>query len=619
MGTYAREHTCNMIYELMSAEGDRLGGARAIISTMAKPREADLPTNGEIADRLELLGDLLEIEGDAVRHRVLAYRRGAVRVRSASRSVAEMALAGRAVELPDIGATLQAKIVELATTGDIAALARLRERVPEGLATVARIDGIGPRRARALWSERGVRDLDDLRAVATEGRLKDVSGFGPRSAERVVAQLESGAGPPERTRMSLGRATEIAEALAADLAAVPGVSRVEVAGSVRRGLPDIGDIDLVAAAADAALVGPALAEHPMTRAALAQGPASAAVETHAGIRVELKAGPPESFGNLLQHATGSAAHNIRLREIAVRRGMSMSELGIQMADGTLHRSPTEEDVYGTLDLPWIPPELREDTGEIAVAAAGALPTLVTEEDLRGELHMHTDWSDGRATLDQMVAAAGGLGLEYVAVSDHSKSLAMAGGLDEERVRRQWERIDELNARGEGPQILRACEVDILADGVLDFDDDFLAEFDWVTASLHSGLSQGSERITARLLAAIESPHVDAIGHPTGRMLGRRTGSRFDVERVLDRAAATGTCLEINSQPRRLDLPDHLARQAIAAGVMLVIGSDAHSPAELAFRRFGVTVARRAGARAADIANTRPFAELVALRSAQAAG
>jgi DNA polymerase (family 10) len=233
--------------------------------------------------------------------------------------------------------------------------------------------------------------------------------------------------------------------------------------------------------------------------------------------------------------------------------------------------------------------------------------------------MHTDWSDGRATLEQMVAAAGRMGHEYVAVSDHSKSLAMAGGLDEERVRRQWERIEELNAGGGGPRILRACEVDILADGALDFEDDFLAEFDWVTASLHSGLSQPSERITARLLAAIESPHVDVIGHPTGRMLGRRAGSRFDAERVFERAAATGTCLEINAQPRRLDLPDHLARQAIAAGVMLVIGSDAHSPAELGFRRFGVTVARRAGARAADIANTRPFAELAALRAAQAAG
>ncbi len=567
---------------------------------------APLPTNAQVADALERIGDLLDIEG-AVRHRVLAYRRGAARIRAHPASVAEMALAGRATELPDIGATLQDKIVELARTGDISALAKLRARVPEGLIDVARLEGLGPTRARALWTELGVTGLEDLRTALADGRVRRVRGVGPKLAVTLAEQLSATAardGDGAPARVPLGRALPLAEQLAAELAAAPGAVRVEVAGSARRGVETIGDLDLVAAADDPEAVADALVGHPVTQSVLSRGPAKTAVLTHSGVRVELRVGPPESFGDLLQHSTGSAAHNVRLRELAVRRGLSVSEHGVAGPEGSA-RYADEAGVYAALGLPWIPPELREDTGEIEAALAGALPDLVGEGDLRGDLHVHTDWSDGGDTLEAMVEGARLRGYAYVGISDHSA----ARGLDPDRVGRQWEAIDALNAAQGDVRVLKATELDILADGRLDFEDDLLAGFDFVTASIHSAFRQPAERLTARLLAAIESPHVDAIGHPTGRMMGRRASYAVDLERVFERAVATGTLLEINGQPTRMDLNDRMARAAIAAGVGLLIGSDAHSVPGLGLIRYGVIVARRAGATARDIANTRPFAEV----------
>ena len=573
-----------------------------------------LPTNADIADRLDLIGDLLEIGGEQSRHRILAYRRGAARVRGAGESVAGLALIGRAVDLPDIGKTLQDKIVELVDTGEIGALTRLRERVPEGLAAVARLQGIGPKRAWALFQETDVRDLDGLRAAAQDGRLAAVTGIGPKLVVQVTTQLaalDAGDGPTER--VSLGRALPVAEAIARDLIATAGTTRVEIAGGLRRGSETVHDIDLAAATSDPDALADALAGHTMTTEVLSRGGAGTAVMTQSGIRVELRLSPGASFGNLLQHLTGSKAHNIRLRELAVKQNLSLSEHGVTLADGSICTHSDEAGVYAALGLPLIPPELREDTGELEVAAAGMLPSLVEVGDLAGDLHTHTTWSDGRDTLEDMVAAARALGLRYLAISDHSKSLAMARGLDEDRVRAQWEVIDDINRRFDDIEVLKACEVDVLADGRLDFDDDLLAGFDWVTASLHSGFAQSSKRLTRRVLGAIEHPLVDAIGHPTGRMLGRREGYELDLEVVFARAAATGTFLEINAQPRRLDLRTDHARRALAAGVRLVIGTDAHSTAELGHRRFGVMTARRAGATAAQIANTRPLDELRSLR------
>ncbi len=573
-----------------------------------------LPTNAEIANRLDLIGDLLEIAGEQSRHRILAYRRGAARVRGAAESVATLALAGRAVDLPDIGTTLQDKIVELVDSGEIAALTRLRERIPEGLAAVARLPGIGPRRARALFDDLDVRDLDGLRAAAHDGRLAAVGGIGPKLVAQVTEQLaalDAGGGPAER--ILLGRALPIAEAIVGDLVATPGTTRLEIAGGLRRGSETVHDIDLAAATTDPDALADALAAHPMTTEVLSRGGSGTAVMTQSGIRVELRIGPEATFGNLLQHLTGSKAHNIRLRELAVKQGLSLSEHGVSLADGSVRASAAEVGVYAALGLPLIPPELREDTGELEVAAAGLLPPLVEIGDLVGDLHTHTTWSDGRDTLDDMVAAARALGLRYLAISDHSKSLAMARGLDEDRVRAQWEAIDEINRRFDDIEVLKACEVDVLADVRLDFDDDLLIGFDWVTASLHSGFTQSSKRLTQRVLSAIEHPLVDAIGHPTGRMLGRREGYELDLGVVFARAAETGTFLEINAQPRRLDLRADHARRALAAGARLVIGTDAHSTAELGHARFGVMTARRAGATAAQIANACPLEQLRSLR------
>lgn len=573
------------------------------------------PTNAEIADRFTLLGDLLEIEG-AVRHRVLAYRRAAGRIRSTPASVAEMALQGRAIDLPDIGATLQSKIVELTETGEISALEAIRARVPEGLASIAGLEGIGPKRAVALWRDLGVTDLDQLAAAVADGRLGEVAGFGPATQARLVEQLAQRAerGTDEAARVPLGQALPLAEEIAERLrAAVPG-ARVEVAGSLRRGRESAHDIDLVAAWAEPAELQDALAADTAVERVLSRGEAGISVATHVGVRVELAVGPPESFGNLLQHATGSAAHNVRLRELAVRRGLSVSQHGIAGLDGTTARAVDEDQVYAALGLAPIPPELREDAGEIEAAQRGPLEPLVQLPDIRGELHAHTTWSDGTLSVAEMVEAARARGYAYLAISDHSRSLAMAGGLDADRVHRQWEEIASENARRSDIIVLRATEVDILADGRIDFDDELLAGFDWVTASMHSALTQDAERITARALAAVENPFVDAIGHPTGRMLDRRPPAPVDIDRLAEAAARAGTFLEINGQPRRLDLDSAMARRALAAGARIVIGSDAHSAEALGYVRFGVLLARRAGARAEQVGNAWDWPTLAATRA-----
>jgi DNA polymerase (family 10) len=575
---------------------------------------AELPTNAEIADRFALLGDLLEIEG-AVRHRVLAYRRAAARIRSTPASVAAMALAGRATDLPDIGATLQSKVAELAQTGRIAALEAIRERIPEGLAAIAGLEGIGPKRAVALWRDLGVTNLDELASAVADGRLDGVAGFGPATRARLADQLAQRAerGTDTVERVPLGRALPLAEEIAADLRSVVPGARVEVAGSLRRGRESAHDIDIVAASADPAGILDALAAHPAVERVLSRGDAGIGVATHVGIRVELAVGPPASFGNLLQHATGSAAHNIRLREHAVRQGLSVSQHGITGPEGTLMHAD-EDGVYAALGLAPIPPELREDAGEVEAALRGPLEPLVALSDIRGELHSHTVWSDGTLSVAAMVETARARGYAYLAISDHSRNLAMAGGLDVDRVHRQWEEIAAENARRSDITVLRATEVDILADGRIDFDDELLAGFDWVTASMHSALTQDAERITARALAAVENPFVDAIGHPTGRMLGRRESAPIDIDRLAEAAARTGTFLEINGQPRRLDLDSAMARRALAAGVRLVIGSDAHSAAAFDYVRFGVLLARRAGARAEQVGNTWDWPALAASRA-----
>lgn len=565
-----------------------------------------LPTNPEIASDLELLGDLLELDG-AVRHRVLAYRRGAARVRSTGASVAELAMAGKAIELPDIGKTLQDKIVERATTGTMAALERAKDAVPEGLVGVSRLPGLGPKRALAIWKELGATTVAEVSELARAGRLREASGIGAGLERAVVEAIDAPAEADDR--IPLGRALPVAEDIAQAVTATG--ARAELAGSLRRGRETCHDLDIVVATERPEEVVEALRAHPAIAGDVSHSDVRAGAATHVGVPLEVLMGPTDRFGNLWQHATGSRAHNVRLRELAVARDLSMSEHGIDGPDGHEEHAD-EEGVYAALGLTWIPPELREDIGELDLAANDDLPDLIDLENVRGDLHAHTDWSDGGDTIEAMAAAAAARGYEYLAISDHSGSLAMAGGLDPARVREQWRAIERVQATAD-VRLLRATEVDILADGALDHPDDLLMELDWVTASVHSSFRASKDRMTRRLVAAIENPLVDAIGHPTGRMLGRRPHAEIDIGAVLAAAARTGTALEINGQPRRLDLDDRMARQALAAGVRLVIGSDAHASSSLAFMRYGVLVARRAGATRADIANCLSWDELAASR------
>ena len=573
---------------------------------------AGLPSNPEIAAAFALLGDLLEIDG-ASRHRVLAYRRAAERIADLDRSFAQLAVDGRATELPDIGDTLQAKTVELVETGDIAALAKLQAKVPAGLAEIARIRGLGPKRAKLLFTHRGIESVHQLREALATGGLDDIPGLGTKTIASIAAQLAQMERFDGTERVTIGRALPLAEQLARDLSGVAGVERVEIAGGLRRGSETVHDIDLVVATTDAAALAAALGAHEAVMDVVSHGEHRVIAKAHSGLLIEIRSGPPESFGNLLQHLTGSAAHNTRLRERAVRMGVSVSEHGITSADGEVAVHATEAEVYAALGLAEIPPELREDNDELQLAENDALPDLITAADLRGELHAHTDWSDGRATVEEMVDAAIARGYEYLVITDHSPAQAQANGLSSERRARQRELIRQLDDSRDEVRVVQGIEVDILRDGDLDCPEAELAELDFVVASFHSGFTQSQEKLTERLLAAIENPYVDVIGHPTGRKLGSREHSEVDLDAVIAAAVRTGTALEINAQPRRLDLDGRMARRAREGGAMLSIGADAHTQAALDYRRFGVLIARRAGIEAHQLLNTLRWDEIAERR------
>ena len=565
-----------------------------------------LPANAELAEVFERLADLLELDG-ADAYRTQAYRRAAARIRDAALPVAELALSGKATTLQGIGKTIEAKIVELAETGDLVALAKVSARVPAGLVDVMRLPGLGPKTTRRLWQELGVEDRAALARAAAAGRVRELPGLGPKSEESILRALSTPAEPTGPAGALLGRALPFVSAVVADLTGQAAAERVSEAGSVRRRVETVRDLDVIATARDPR----ALIDHflslPWVAAVLARGPTKATALTQEALRFDLRVVPPESYGSLLQHFTGSAAHNVALREDAVRRGLSVSEYGIEeSATGELVAMSTEEELYAYLDYAWIPPELREDTGELEAARAGSLPDLVEYGDVQGDLHVHTDWSDGRATLDEMVAAARGRGYRYLAICDHASRLGAEG------LERQAEEIAWL-ARGKaGIRVLSGVEVDIRRDGSVDLADDVLSARDWVVASLHSGHRDDRGSVTKRVLAAMENPHVDCIGHLTGRKIGRRPPADLDLEAVFAKAAATGTFLELNGQPDRLDLRDAHARLAAESGVRLVVSSDAHSVAALGYLELAVSQARRAWLAAPAVANTRPWAALSAM-------
>ncbi len=565
------------------------------------------PTNAEIALLFDELADLYELDG-AIVHRVLAYRTAAKAIREAPKSIATLTRAGTVTELPGIGKTLEEKLSALLHDGEIPALTKLRGKFPAGLVAMTRLPGLGPKRARKLFDELKISSIEELKQAAETQRLRGVKGFGEKFEQSVLESLAAGYGDAPKERMLLPRALEIGEALVAQLRAHPAAEKVELAGSARRQADTVKDLDIIATASDARALLDAFAASDLLEAGSSPGDNAGRGTTHTGLSIDLRVVEPDQFGNLLQHFSGSRAHNIAIREAAVKRGLHVSEYGIlDDSTGETHRCATEHQVYEILGLPWIPPEMREDRGELKLAD---VPALVTVEDLKGDLHMHTVASDGRGTIREMAQAARDHGLQYIAITDHSASHGFGNDVSPDELRRHIERIHEVNEEFDDLTILAGSEVNILTDGSLDYADDLLAQLDWIVASLHTSFATEP---TKRILAAIEHPLVDVIGHPTGRKIGRRPGYPLDLDQVIPKAAETGTFLEINAAPDRRDLDDINARAARDGGVLLTIDSDAHGPEKLELTRWGVATARRAWLTAQDIANTRPWPELDKMR------
>lgn len=563
-------------------------------------------TNAEIARVLERLAVRLEIEG-ANPFRVRAYREGGRVVGAHPEAMSALAGTPGALEaLKGIGKDLAGKIRDLVSSGRTELDDELRARIPDAVVDFTELQGLGPRRVKTLFETLGIRDQDALEKAAKAGRLRDLPGFGEKVEQNVLKALATAS--QWSGRMLLGAAWPLAHALAERVAAVKGVRQVEIAGSFRRRRETIGDLDLLVTGGDAETVMSALAGHDSVAETLARGDTKCSVRLKVGLQVDLRLVPADSFGAALLYFTGSKSHNIELRKLAIEKGWSLNEYGLTKGAKTL-AGRTEEEVYAKLGLAWIPPELREANDEIALAHADELPKLVELADLRGDLHMHTTRSDGRESIDGMIEAAKARGYAYVAITEHSKALAMANGFDAARVRQSVAEIEAARGRHPDLHVLHGLEVDILADGALDLDDETLALLDWVIVSIHSKFEMTPEAATERAVRAVSNPHVHAFGHPSGRLIGSREGVPFDIERVARAAAANGVAMEINASPDRLDLSDVHARAARALGCRFVIDTDAHSAAQLDQMRFGVFQARRAGLTRNDVLNTLPWTRL----------
>jgi DNA polymerase (family 10) len=563
---------------------------------------ATLPRNADVAEQFDLLADLLELDGEQ-QFRVLAYRRAADQIRSSGSPIAELALEGRAKNLPGIGRTIESKIVQIVDSGEIEALTKRKAKIPAGVAEFLRLPALGPKTARRIWQELGITSVDDLRKAAEAQRLRSLPGLGAKTEERILKALDA---KPQERRTLLAKALPAVLAVVDVLRDHPASNEVSEAGSVRRRTETVRDLDIIATASDPSALTDYFTKLHWVAEVEAKGKTKATVVSHDGLRFDLRVVPPDAYGNLLQHFTGSKAHNVALREDAVRRGLSVSEYGVKDVDsGEVFTARTEEELYERLGYRWIPPELREGRGELEAAKNGELPQLVELTDLRGDLHMHSSWSsDGKDTLADMAAAAKARGYEYVAITDHAHYLR------DGRFEAQAVEIEALRKQLTPFRLLRGIEVSIRTDGTLDFADEDLAECDWVMASLHSAFERSP---TERVVAAMENPHVDAIGHLTARKLNRRGGTDIAVDEVIEKALETGTFLEINSQPDRLDLRDIHARMAGQAGLLLAISTDAHELGALEFVELGVAQARRAWLTKNQVLNTRSWREIERLK------
>jgi DNA polymerase (family 10) len=561
-----------------------------------------LPRNAQVAEQFDLLADLLELEGEQ-QFRVLAYRRAADTIRASGSPIAQLAVDGKAKDLPGIGQTIQSKIVQIVDKGEIEALTKRKATIPAGVADFLRIPALGPKTARRIWQDLGIETVGDLRKAAEAQQLRTLPGLGAKTEERILKALDE---KPVEQRTLLAVALPAVLAVVEVLRAHESANEVSEAGSVRRRTETVKDLDIIATADDPAALTDYFTKLRWVAEVEAKGKTKATVVSHDGLRFDLRVVPPDAYGNLLQHFTGSKAHNVALREDAVRRGLSISEYGVkEVESGEVWTARTEEELYERLGYRWIPPELREGRGELKAAANGELPTLVEVGDLKGDLHMHSTWSnDGKNTLEEMAEGAKARGYAYVAITDHAHYLR------EGRFDAQFEEVEALNERLAPFRILRGIEVSIRVDGSLDFPDEDLANCDWVMASLHSAFDKSP---TERLLSAMDHPHVDCIGHPTARKLNRRQGVELDLDRVIAKGVETNTFLEINSQPDRLDLRDANARGAGDAGLMLVVSTDSHELGALDFVELGIAQARRAWLTKDHILNSRTWKQIERLK------
>ena len=565
-------------------------------------------TNQQLAETFQLIGDLLEIKGEVI-YKILAYRKAADNLATLGQSAVELWQNGKLDEIPGVGKAIAEKIDELFSTGQLGFLEKLKTEVPVGLAELLKVPDVGPKKAKMFWQQAGVTNVAELETAVRAGKLHDLPGMGEKSEARILAGLEALA--RRTTRTPLGVAWPFANEIARWLRALPGVIAATPAGSLRRMRATVGDLDISAATEEPAAVMDAFIHHPRVIEVFAEGDVKASVEFDNHLRAQLWLHRPEQYGTALLYATGSKDHNVRLREIAQNKKLSLSDRSILQPDGSEKFYATEEEVYAVLGLPWIAPELREDRGEIQAAKAGRLPHLIEVKDIVSELHSHSTWSDGQVSILEMARAAQKRGLKAIAITDHSKSLGVAGGMGVEDIRARMAEVREAQAKmGDAFTILQGAEVEILSDGRLDYPDDVLDELDVVIASLHTGLRQPREQATARLINAIRNPHVDIIGHPTGRLIPDREGADLDMDAVLQAAKESGVALEINAHPTRLDLDDMHSRRAIEMGIPLSINTDAHHPENLDLLMFGVATARRGWVEPQHVINAWPVEQLI---------
>lgn len=568
-------------------------------------------TNQEIAAVFEQIGDLLEYQS-ANPFRVRAYRNGAKKISELAEPLAAIAVdpARSLTDLDGIGKDLAEKIETLLATGSLPLLEELQEQIPAGVLTLARVPGVGPKKAAALHKELGISSLPELRLACEQQRIRGLKGFGAKTEETILKGLSIAEEAAVRVRWA--DAEQIVDELLDHMRSEPAIKQMEIAGSYRRGRDTIGDLDLLVDATDVSAVMDRFGSFAQVGETIARGETKMAVRLKSGLQVDLRVVPAESFGAALQYFTGSKDHNVVMRGRAKQQGLKVSDWGVFRVgdDGseTYIAGRNEEEVYAAIGLPWFPPEMREAREEYNWAAAGELPTLVTLEDIRGDLHMHTTASDGHDSIEEMVAAALARGLSYIAITDHSKRVSMAHGLDGERLRRQWLEVDQVNRQTEGIEVLKGIECDILEKGGMDLPDDVLAEADWVIASVHYGQNQSRQQITERILEALENPHVDMLAHPTGRLINRRDPYEVDLDQVMAAAVKHRKLLELNANPARLDLNDIYCAAAKRLGIPIVINTDAHTTDGMEVMRYGILQARRGGLTAADVANTRPWAE-----------